>query len=247
MALVTGASSGIGRSISLLLAREGALVSIVDLNRAGGEQTVQEIREQGGEAIFVRANVARQIDARKAVKKTCGEIGVVGILVNCAGIVLRASVLETPESEWDRIMAVNLKSVFLFSRSVIPLMGMLGGGSIINIASGWGLTGGPQAAAYCASKGAVVQLTRAMAIDHGNQNIRVNCVCPGDTDTPMLLDEARQLGGDLQSFRYDAKGRPLGRIARPEDIASAAVFLACDESAFVTGTTLVVDGGGLAG
>ena len=126
-------------------------------------------------------------------------------------------------------------------------MAKAGGGSIINMASGWGLAGGPKAAAYCASKGAVVLLTRAMALDHGPQNIRVNCICPGDIDTAMLRNEARQLGEPADRFLAEAARRPLGRVGRPEEIAQAALYLASDAASFVTGTALVVDGGGLAG
>ena len=151
------------------------------------------------------------------------------------------------------MMAVNVKSVFLLSKYAIPVMAQAGGGVIINTASGWGLVGGRKAAAYCASKGAVVLLTRAMALDHAvstseaEQNIRVNCICPGDTDTPMLRDEAQQLGESDAQFLAEAVQRPLQRIGRPEDIAQAALYLASDASSFITGTALVVDGGGLAG
>ena len=169
------------------------------------------------------------------------------ILCNNAGIIRRATVLDTSEEEWDQVMAVNVKSIFLFSKYVIPFMAQVGGGVIINTASGWGLVGGRRAAAYCASKGAVVLLTKAMALDHGEQNIRVNCICPGDTDTPMLRHEARQLGESDERFLAEAAQRPLQRIGQPEDIAQAALYLASDAASFVTGTTLVVDGGGLAG
>ena len=155
--------------------------------------------------------------------------------------------LDTTEAEWDRVMAVNVKSIFLLSKYAIPFMVRAGGGVIINTGSGWGLVGGRNAVSYCASKGAVVNLTRAMALDHGDLNIRVNCICPGDTDTPMLRNEARQLGATDEAFLVEAAQRPLRRIGRPEDIAQAALYLATDASSFVTGTTLVVDGGGLAG
>jgi NAD(P)-dependent dehydrogenase (short-subunit alcohol dehydrogenase family) len=145
------------------------------------------------------------------------------------------------------VMAVNVKSIFLMSRQVIPIMGKAGGGSIINMASGWGLAGGPKAAVYCASKGAVVLLTKAMAIDHGLQGIRVNCICPGDTDTAMLRDEAQQLGESTERFLAESARRPLGRVGKPEEIARAALYLASDAASFVTGAALVVDGGGLAG
>jgi NAD(P)-dependent dehydrogenase (short-subunit alcohol dehydrogenase family) len=181
------------------------------------------------------------------VQQTVGELGGLDILFNNAGIIRRASVVETTEEEWDRVMAVNVKSVFLLSKYAIPVMAQAGGGVVINTASGWGLVGGRKAAAYCASKGAVVLLTKAMALDHCEQNIRVNCICPGDTDTPMLRDEARQLGESEEDFLTEAAQRPLQRIGKPEDIAQAALYLASDASSFVTGTSLVVDGGGLAG
>jgi NAD(P)-dependent dehydrogenase (short-subunit alcohol dehydrogenase family) len=144
-------------------------------------------------------------------------------------------------------MNVNAKSIYLMSKFAIPAMKTGGGGSIINTGSGWGLVGGPKAAVYCASKGAVVQLTKAMAIDHGPDRIRVNCVCPGDTDTSMLHDEARQLCRDEDDFMKEAAARPLGRVGTPEDVARAVLFFAGDQSVYVTGSTLVVDGGGLAG
>jgi NAD(P)-dependent dehydrogenase (short-subunit alcohol dehydrogenase family) len=144
-------------------------------------------------------------------------------------------------------MAVNVKSIFLMSQQVIPVMAKAGGGSIINMASGWGLAGGPRAAVYCASKGAVVLLTKAMAVDHGSQKIRVNCVCPGDTDTAMLRDEAQQLGEPNDRFLVEAARRPLGRVGQPEEIAKAVLYLASDAASFVTGTALIVDGGALAG
>jgi len=175
------------------------------------------------------------------------EFGGIHVLFNNAGIMRRASVVELTEEDWDRVMAVNVKSIFLMSRQVIPTMARSGGGSIVNTASGWGLVGGPRAAVYCASKGAVVLLTKAMAIDHGPQKIRVNCICPGDTDTGMLRNEAQQLGEREDLFLADSARRPLGRIGKPEEIAQAALYLASDASSFVTGTSLVVDGGGLAG
>jgi NAD(P)-dependent dehydrogenase (short-subunit alcohol dehydrogenase family) len=246
-ALITGGASGIGRAMALLFAREGAAVAIADLDEASGETVVGMIEEGGGQAIFVRCNVTRAQDCRRAVRHTVDELGGLDILVNNAGIIRRATVLDTTEEEWDRVMAVNVKSIFLFSKYAVPVMAQAGGGVIINTASGWGLVGGRRAVSYCASKGAVVNMTRAMALDHGEQNIRVNCICPGDTDTPMLRDEARQLGEADERFLEEAAQRPLQRIGRPEDIAQAALYLASDGASFVTGTALVVDGGGLAG
>jgi NAD(P)-dependent dehydrogenase (short-subunit alcohol dehydrogenase family) len=246
-ALITGGAGGIGRATALLFAREGAAVGIVDLNQEAGREAAREISAAGGRAIFERADVTHAADCRGVVERVEQEFGGIHILFNNAGIIRRASVVEISEEDWDTVMAVNVKSIFLMSREVIPIMARAGGGSIINTASGWGLAGGPRAAAYCASKGAVVLLTKAMAIDHGRQNIRVNCICPGDTDTAMLRNEARQLGEAEDRFLNDSAQRPLGRVGRPEEIAHAALYLASDAASFVTGAALVVDGGGLAG
>jgi NAD(P)-dependent dehydrogenase (short-subunit alcohol dehydrogenase family) len=246
VALVTGAASGIGRAIAILFARRGMAVSIVDLDEGGGHAVEETIRHLGGCARAIAADVSNADDCRSVVEVTIEAFGRLDVLVNNAGIIRRATVLDTTEEEWDRVMAVNVKSVFLLSKYAVPQIAAVGGGAIINVSSGWGLKGGPRAAAYCASKGAVVLLTRAMAIDHAPENIRVNCVCPGDTDTAMLRHEARQLGEPEDRFLADAAARPLGRLGRPEDVAESVWFLASDASAFVTGTTLVVDGGGLA-
>ena len=248
VALITGGASGIGRATALLFAREGAAVAIVDLNEADGQAVVQKVIDEGGQAIFVRADVTKAADCQLAVRQTVEQLGKLDILFNNAGIIRRASVVETSEEEWDQVMATNVKSVFLLSKYAIPIMAEAGGGVIINTASNWGLVGGQNAASYCASKGAVVLLTKAMAVDHAAQNIRVNCICPGDTDTPMLRSEARQLGKPWEQFLSEsARAHLLQRVARPEEIAQAALYLASDASSFVTGTALVVDGGGLAG
>jgi NAD(P)-dependent dehydrogenase (short-subunit alcohol dehydrogenase family) len=245
--LITGGASGIGRATALLFGREGASVVVVDVNEAAGNAVVDELASQGGQAIFVRANVTQSADCVRAIERATEEFGGLHILFNNAGITRRASVIELEESDWDRVMAVNLRAVFLMCKHAIPFMVRAGGGVIINTASGWGVAGGPRAGAYCASKGAVVLLTKAMAIDHGPQNIRVNCICPGDTDTQMLRDEAQQLGQASAAFLAEAASRPLRRVGRPEEIAQAALYLASEASSFVTGTALVVDGGGLAG
>ncbi|HTZ96411.1 MAG TPA: glucose 1-dehydrogenase [Terriglobales bacterium] len=243
VALITGGASGIGRATTALFALEGAAVAIVDMNEEAGRSAIREI---GGRTIFEAADVTKADDCDRVVHRIVREFGAIHILFNNAGIIRRASVPELSEDDWDQVMAANVKSIFLMSRLVIPIMAKAGG-VIINMASGWGLAGGPRAAVYCASKGAVVLLTKAMAIDHGTQNIRVNCICPGDTDTDMLRTEARQLGEDDARFLAESAHRPLGRVGRPEEIAQAALYLASDVSSFVTGTALVVDGGGLAG
>jgi NAD(P)-dependent dehydrogenase (short-subunit alcohol dehydrogenase family) len=247
VALVTGGASGIGRATSILFAREGAAVAISDINADAGLQVSREIVAAGGRALFEHGDVSSAPDCERVVDRTLREFGGIHVLFNNAGIIRRASVVGLSEQDWDRVMAVNVKSVFLMSRLVVPVMAKAGGGSIINTASGWGLVGGARAAVYCASKGAVVLLTKAMAVDHGPQNIRVNCICPGDTDTGMLRNEARQLGEPEDKFLAESARRPLGRVGRVEEIAQAALYLASDAASFVTGTALVVDGGGLAG
>ena len=222
VALITGAASGIGRGIALAFARSGAAVALVDIDSQAGTEARDAILAAGGKALFVQADVGKKRDCVQAIRETVEKFGSVDILVNSAGIMRRATVLETTEEDWDQGMAVNVKSIYLLSSEAIPVMESRGGGVILNIGSGWGLVGGARAALYCASKGAVVQLTRAMALDHGQQNIRVNCICPGDTDTPMLNNEAAQLGLPVSTLQEDA-------------------------AAYITGTTLVVDGGGLAG
>jgi NAD(P)-dependent dehydrogenase (short-subunit alcohol dehydrogenase family) len=246
-ALITGGASGIGRATAKLFARRGAGICIADVDAAAGQGVADEIIIEGGRAIFVRCDVSSAVECQSAVQQMVAEFGGIDILFNNAGIIRRASVVDTTEDEWERVMAVNVKSVFLLGKYVVPHMDKEGGGVIINISSGWGLVGGRNAASYCASKGAVVQLTRAMALDHGAQRIRVNCICPGDTDTDMLRNEAQQLGETEDAFLAEAADRPLQRVGMPEDIAQAALYLASEASSFITGTTLVVDGGGLAG
>ncbi|MFZ3266815.1 MAG: SDR family oxidoreductase [Terriglobales bacterium] len=246
VALITGGASGIGRATALLFAREGAAVAVADVNPDAGRRVADEIAQVGGRAIFETVDVTRAADCHRAVERAIHEFGRVDILFNNAGTIRRATVMDLSEDDWDRVMAVNVKSIYLMSREVIPYMEKQGAGSIINTASGWGLAGGAKAAAYCASKGAAVLLTKAMAIDHGPR-IRVNCICPGDTDTGMLRAEARQLGEESERFLAEAAKRPLGRVGQPEEIAHAVLYLASDASSFVTGTALVVDGGGLAG
>lgn len=247
VAFITGGASGIGRATALQFAREGAAVVIADVSKQAGESVAAEIVTAGGCAAFEPCDVTSAADCHRVVESGIRKFGRIDILFNNAGIIRRASVIELAEEDWDRVMAVNVKSIYLMSREVIPAMVKIGGGSIINTASGWGLVGGPRAAAYCASKGAVVLLTKAMAIDHGPQKIRVNCICPGDTDTAMLRNEAQQLGEPSDRFLAEAAHRPLGRVGKPEEIAQAALYLASDASSFVTGSALVVDGGGLAG
>lgn len=246
-ALITGAGSGIGRATALLFAREGARVAVCDINAANGQETVNAIQEAGGQALLVQADVSQAVDCQRAITQVIAAWSRLDVLFNNAGVTRRANALQTTEAEWDLVMNVNVKSIFLMSKYAIPFMQKQGGGSIINTGSGWGLTGGKDALSYCASKGAVVNMTKAMAIDHGPQNIRVNTVCPGDTDTPMLRGEARELGLEESALVEAGKSRPLQKVGSPLEIAQAVLFLASDRSSFVTGSALVVDGGGLAG
>jgi NAD(P)-dependent dehydrogenase (short-subunit alcohol dehydrogenase family) len=246
VAVVTGAASGIGRGISTRLAEMGAFVAVLDIDDAKGRDAVAEIEADGGAAIFLKCDVRSAADCRRAVETVVERSSRIDILCNCAGIAIRKDIVELTEDEWDLALDVTLKGIYLLSREVVPHMVRNGGGSIVNIGSGWSLKGGPRAASYCAAKGGALNLTRAMAIDHGKNNIRVNCVCPGDVDTRMLRSECAQLGDDVQAFMREAANRPLARIGTPDDVANAVLFLVSPMSNWITGAALVVDGGGLA-
>ncbi|QNE36284.1 SDR family NAD(P)-dependent oxidoreductase [Leifsonia shinshuensis] len=245
-AIVTGGAGGIGRATSLAFATEGARVAVVDLQLEAAEAVAAEIRAAGGEAIALGADVSSEPDVERVVAAVVEAFGGVDVSFNNAGIIRRTTAVETTVEEWDRVFGVNVRGVFLMCKHVVPIMAAAGAGSIINTGSGWGLKGGGQAISYCASKGAVVNMTRALAIDHGPQGIRVNSINPGDVNTGMLRDEARQLGQEAGSFLAEAADRPLRRMGEPSEIAAAVVWLASDESSYVTGTALVADGGGIA-
>ncbi|WP_345762509.1 SDR family NAD(P)-dependent oxidoreductase [Diaminobutyricibacter sp. McL0608] len=245
-AIVTGGAGGIGRATSLAFAAEGARVAVVDVAPGAAEKVAEEIRAAGGTAIALTADVSNEADIERVVADTVAEFGSLDVVFNNAGIIRRTTAVETTVEEWDRVFGVNVKGIFLMCKHAVPVMAANGGGSIINTGSGWGLKGGGQAISYCASKGAVVNMTRALAIDHGPQGIRVNSVNPGDVNTGMLRDEARQLGQETGSFLAEAADRPLQRMGEPSEIAAAVVWLASDESSYVTGSALVVDGGGIA-
>jgi len=245
VAIVTGAASGIGRGIAVRLAGMGAAVVVLDKNAEGASSTVASIVQDGGRGLAIQCDVRSGSDCRLATQQTIASFGRIDILCNNAGVIVRKDVVALQEDEWEAVLDVTLKSVYLLSHEVIPHM-IGGGGTVINTGSGWSLRGGPKAAAYCAAKGGVVNLTRAMAIDYGKDNIRVNCVCPGDIDTPMLAGECRQLGENPDRFMKEAANRPLSRVGTPEDVANAVLFLASDMAKWITGACLVVDGGGLA-
>nr|WP_103104924.1 SDR family NAD(P)-dependent oxidoreductase [Brevibacillus reuszeri] len=247
IALITGGASGIGFATAKRLAEFGANVMLLDINEELGETAARHIQDLGGAARFFKCNVVSQEDCRQVTEAIEEAYGRIDILFNNAGVIRRKTVVELEEQDWDLVINVSLKGAYNLSKYVIPVMAKSGGGSIINTGSGWGIKGGDKAAAYCAAKAGVVNLTRAMAIDHGPENIRVNCVSPGDTDTPLLREEARQLNKEESAFLVSsAQGRPLERLGTPQDIANAVLFFASDLSAWVTGSVLVVDGGGLA-
>jgi NAD(P)-dependent dehydrogenase (short-subunit alcohol dehydrogenase family) len=246
VALITGGNSGIGRATALLFAQEGAKLALTGRDKARGEDVVEEIKKASGTAVFIRSDVRIAEDCERAVDETRRRFGRLDILFNNAGVFYPHTIVDCPEEEWNMTVDVNLKGTYLMSRFALPGMIAQGNGIIINNASGWGITGGNEAASYCASKGGVILLTKAMAIDHGRQGIRVNCLCPGDVDTPMLPADAKLRGMKWKDYLTEASNRPLGRIGTPEEIARAALFLASDDSSFVTGAVLAVDGGGTA-
>lgn len=247
VALVTGGASGIGRGTALRLAQAGAAVCVLDIQEAGGLETVRLIEEAGGQGAFIRCDVRREAECRAAAEAAMARFGRIDILFNNAGVAIRKNAVDLAEAEWDLALDVMLKGVFLLTKAVAPHMIAGGrGGAIINTGSGWALKGGPDAVSYCAAKGGVWNLTRAMAIDFGKYGIRVNAVCPGDVDTPMLRSECAQLGEDEARFMEEAALRPLHRVGTPQDVANVVLFLASELSAWVTGTHVVVDGGGIA-
>jgi NAD(P)-dependent dehydrogenase (short-subunit alcohol dehydrogenase family) len=246
VALITGGTSGIGEATASLFAREGACVAITGRNAKRGSGVVRRITQGDGEAIFLRANVSVAKDCRHVVDETVKTFGGIDILFNNAGVFYPQTAVECSEREWDEQIDVNLKGTFLMSKFVLPGMIARKRGVIINNASGWGIVGGDHAVAYCASKGGVVLMTKAMAIDHGAQGIRVNCVCPGDVETPMLPADAKMRGLKWEEYIAGCANRPLGRVGTVEEIAKAVLFLASEDSSFMTGAALVVDGGGTA-
>jgi NAD(P)-dependent dehydrogenase (short-subunit alcohol dehydrogenase family) len=246
VALITGGTSGIGEATAILFAKEGAKITITGRDEERGHAVAERILRENGKAIFIRSDVRRSEECRHAVDETLSAFDRLDILFNNAGVFYPHTILDCSEEEWDLQMDVNLKGTFLMSKAALPHMIEHRRGVIINNSSGWGIAGGDAAVAYCASKGGVVLLTKAMAIDHGRQGIRVNCICPGDVDTPMLPEDARLRGLKWEDYLAGCANRPLGRIGTTDEIAKAALFLASDDSSFMTGAALVVDGGGLA-
>jgi NAD(P)-dependent dehydrogenase (short-subunit alcohol dehydrogenase family) len=245
VALITGAGSGIGRAAAELFAAEGAAVAVVDLIAEAAEETVAKIKADGGRALALAANVAVAAEVESAVARAADELGRLDVLYNNAGVNSAGSVADATEDDWERCFAVNAKGTFLCSRAAVPHLEEAGGGAIVTQGSVAGLVGVPNFAAYCAAKGAVVALTRSMAIDLAGRRIRVNAICPGTVFTPLMEPMLRARGdGDLEAgLAKTVVKYPIGRLGTPEEIARVALFLASDEASFLTGSIVTADGG----
>jgi NAD(P)-dependent dehydrogenase (short-subunit alcohol dehydrogenase family) len=238
--IVTGGGSGIGQAAALRCAQEGARVVVTDIVEAGGLETEKALRDRAGEGVFIRADVTKEEDWLAVVDTVERRYGRLDVLFSNAGTNLSKPVTDVTVKEWDDVIDLNLKGVFLGAKHTIPLMLRTGRGSIVNNSSSFGLIAFPNMPAYCASKGGVIALTRQLALDYARQNIRVNCICPGPTLTPRVRKHFER--GDVSADNV-LRGVPMGRFAEPEEIAAAVLFLASDEASYVTGTALVVDGG----
>ncbi len=244
VALVTGASSGIGLATALELAAHGASLMLTGRDESRGTAVRDQIRQSGGVAEFMAGDVRQRAFCDDVVAACVARLGRLDVVINSAGICLAASTIQTTDEIWHDTMDINVNGTFFISRAALRVMAEQGSGSIVNIASDWGLVGAPEAAAYCASKGAVVMLTKAMALDHARQGIRVNAVCPGDTDTPMMDADFIQRGQTPEEGRaLSGEGIPMGRMARVEEVARVVCFVASDAASFMTGTAVPVDGG----
>jgi NAD(P)-dependent dehydrogenase (short-subunit alcohol dehydrogenase family) len=242
-AIVTGAGTGIGRAIALALAREGAKVAVAGRRREKLGEVAQAIRQAGGEALVTVCDVSSEADSYRAVKDAEEAFGHVNVLVNNAGALSVSTVESISVEEWDRLMATNLKGPFLMSRAVLPAMRQAGGGAIVNVGSVLGLVAMKDRAAYCASKGGVTMLTKAMALDHAQEKIRVNCICPAIVETDLIRELFSKSEEGRQARDTRLATLPLGKFGKPDDIAELAVFLASEESSWMTGTAIPVDGG----
>lgn len=242
VAIITGSGSGIGKAAALIFAREGAKVIVADIDESAANKTVEEIGANGWEAIPIQVDVTNESQVKQMVQTVQGKFGKLDVLFNNAGMQNIGTVAEVAEEDWDKVFDVNVKSVLFCSKYAIPLMIESGGGSIINVGSVAGVVGVPKLAAYCAAKGAVIALTRNMALDLAAQKIRVNCINPGTTLTP-LIQELLKMDDTEEKRKARIAKYPIGRFGHPDEIAAAALFLASDEASFSTGSALHVDGG----
>jgi len=243
VAIITGAGAGIGQATALLFAKEGAKVVVADVDPQAGKETVEQIQKEGGRGVFLKVNVAKGSDAREMVQETLKNYGRIDILVNNAGIYTKGDVISTSEEDWDRILNVNLRGVYLCCKYTLPEMIKKGGGAIVNVASEAGLVGIKNQVAYNVSKAALIMLTRSLAVDFAPQNIRVNNVCPGTTETPLVRAAIQKEKDPKKARRALEECRPANRLGKPEEIAAAILFMASDEPGYATGSSLVIDGG----
>jgi meso-butanediol dehydrogenase / (S,S)-butanediol dehydrogenase / diacetyl reductase len=242
--LVTGSTTGIGEACARLFAQSGAAVMVSGRDLARGEAVIAAIRSAGGKAQFLATDLREAGACDALVASTIAALGGLDVLINNAGILYSADAPQTTDAQWLDTMAVNVNALFFLSRAAVRHMRHTGSGAIVNIASEWGLNGEANHVAYCASKGAVIQITRCMALDHARENIRINSVCPGEIHTRMVDEIATQRGGDrAENLRALAQGIPMRRLAQPIEVARCVHFLASDLASYVTGTNLVVDGG----
>jgi NAD(P)-dependent dehydrogenase (short-subunit alcohol dehydrogenase family) len=248
VALITGGTSGIGEATAKVFAREGARVAITGRRVELGEAVVAQIKRSGGEAIFIAADVAQAEDCRRSIEETITAYGRIDILFNNAGIVTPGRLEETSVDDWMQTFDVNVKGTYLMMKLVLPIMRARGGGVIVNNASDWGIVGGPGYTAYSASKGAVVLLTKSVALEVARDHIRVNAICPGDTYIERWREDERRAGSISfeEELRVMGEDLPIGRVGTVEEIARSVLFLACDDSSFMTGAALIVDGGNTA-
>lgn len=242
--LVTGATSGIGAAVALGFAKAGAKLVVTGRNETRGAAVRDEIVGTGGQCEFMAGEVTDSAFCDRLIGSAVGRFGGLDILVNCAGIIHHATAEQTSDAQWRETMDVNVGGVFFACRAAVPALRRRGGGMIVSIASDAGLSGSPHLVAYCASKGAVIQLTRAMAIDHAHEGIRSVAVCPGDVDTPMLRGEFEQRALDLETgLKQSAESVPLGRVCTPQEVADLVLYVASDSARFMTGTAVALDGG----
>jgi meso-butanediol dehydrogenase/(S,S)-butanediol dehydrogenase/diacetyl reductase len=243
VALITGGGTGIGRAIALAFVREGAKVAVAGRRKEKLEETLREVEKLGGRGLAIVCDVARAKDGERAVKETAKAFGQLNVLVNNAGVLHAATIERTSEDQWDNLMTINLKGPFLMCKAALPEFRKAGGGTIVNVGSVLGLVAMKDRAAYCASKGGVALLTKAIALDHAHENVRSNCICPSIVETELVqgLFAASEEGKALRRARIGSI--PLGRMGRPEDVAEMAVFLASEESSWLTGAAVPLDGG----
>lgn len=246
VAWISGAASGMGEGIARLFAREGAAVALVDVQAAKGRAIAEQIRVEGGRAVFIESDVGRESQVRSSMEQTVREFGGLQIIVNCAGILHVKLLHELEETDWNRVMDINVKSIFLAIKHGVAHLRRNPRSYVVNIGSVGSFTGQSSTPAYLASKGAVMMLSKAIALDYAADGVRCNCVCPGITDTPMLREHLNGTADPDATLRKRLRRVPIGVSLTPQDIAKAVLYFSCEDSAGVTGTSLIVDGGYLA-